>query len=68
MELKRVIVKKNERGLLLRNGDFDRILQPGRHWLVSVLDILRVQTFPLDQPAFVHPLTDYLMAKEPEVV
>lgn len=68
MELKRVTVKKNERGLLLRNGDFDRILQPGRHWLVSALDTLRVQTFPLDQPAFVHPLTDYLMAKEPEVV
>ena len=32
--IKRVTVKKNERGLLLRNGDFERVLQPGTHWLV----------------------------------
>lgn len=68
MELKRVTVKKNERGLLLRNGDFDRVLQPGRHWLLSLDDQLRVETFALEQPAFVHGLADYLLAKEPEVV
>ena len=33
MKIKRVTVKKNERGLLLRNGDFERVLQPGTHWL-----------------------------------
>jgi len=65
---KRVTVKKNERALLLRNGDFDRVLQPGSHWLFSGLDQLRVESFALDQPAFVHGLSDYLMAKEPEVV
>ena len=32
MTIKRVTVKKNERGLLLRNGDFERVLQPGTHW------------------------------------
>ena len=68
MELKRVTVKKNERGLLLRNGDFERVLQPGRYWLLSLDDQLRVETFALEQPAFVHGLTDYLLAKEPEVV
>ena len=68
MKLKRVNIKKNERGLLLRNGDFDRVLPPGRHWLLDGLDDLRVETFALDQPAFTHPLADYLMAKEPEVV
>ena len=68
MKLKRVTIKKNERGLLLRNGDFDRVLPPGRHWLLDGLDNLRVETFALDQPAFTHPLADYLMAKEPEVV
>jgi regulator of protease activity HflC (stomatin/prohibitin superfamily) len=33
--LKRVTVKKNERGLLLRNGDFERVLKPGTHWLFT---------------------------------
>jgi regulator of protease activity HflC (stomatin/prohibitin superfamily) len=68
MEFKRVTVKKNERGLLLRNGDFERVLQPGTHWLASGLDRLRVETFSIEQPAFVHPLSDYLLAKEPAVV
>ena len=40
MKIQRVTVKKNERGLLLRNGDFDRVLQPGTHWLVAGLDRL----------------------------
>jgi len=64
----RVMVKKSERGLLLRNGDFERVLAPGRHWVFKGLDRLRVETFALDQPAFTHGLADYLMAKEPEVV
>jgi regulator of protease activity HflC (stomatin/prohibitin superfamily) len=64
----RVTVKKNERGLLLRNGDFDRVLQPGTHWLHGGFDRLRVETFALEQPLFTHGLADYLMAKEPEVV
>lgn len=66
--IKRVTVKKNERGLLLRNGDFERVLQPGTHWLFTGLDALRVELFSLEQPAFTHGLADYLMAKEPEVV
>jgi regulator of protease activity HflC (stomatin/prohibitin superfamily) len=68
MTIKRVTVKKNERGLLLRNGDFDRVLQPGTHWLIAGLDTLRVELFALEQPAFTHALADYLMAREPGVV
>jgi regulator of protease activity HflC (stomatin/prohibitin superfamily) len=66
--LRRVVVKKNERGLLLRNGDFERVLPPGRYWLASLFDALRVETFSIEQPAFTHGLADYLLAKEPEVV
>ncbi|TXH56150.1 MAG: slipin family protein [Burkholderiaceae bacterium] len=66
--LKRVTVKKNERGLLLRNGDFERVLQPGTHWLFSPIDALRVEVFAMEQAAFTHGLADYLMAKEPQVV
>ena len=68
MTIKRVTVKKNERGLLLRNGDFERVLQPGTHWLLAGIDTLRVELFALEQPAFTHGLADYLMAREPEVV
>ena len=68
MKIKRVTVKKNERGLLLRNGDFVRVLQAGTHWLWAGLDVLEVELFALEQPAFTHRLADYLMAKEPGVV
>lgn len=68
MELKRVTVRKNERGLLLRNGDFERILAPGNHLLFSLVDKLAVEKFALEQPAFTHAIADYLMAREPQVV
>ena len=68
MMIKRVTVKKNERGLLLRNGDFQRVLQPGTHWLFAGMDWIEVPLFALEQPAFAHGLADYLMAKEPGVV
>lgn len=68
MEYKRVIVKKNERGLLLRNGDFERVLRPGTYRLFSLFDKLGVEIFPLSQPLFAHPLADYLLAQAPEVV
>lgn len=68
MMFKRVTVKKNERGLLLRNGDFERVLQPGTHWLFAGLDEIQVELFALEKTGFVHRLTDYLLAKEPEVV
>ena len=68
MQFKRFTVKKNERGLLLRNGDFERVLQPGTHWLFAGFDVLGVELFALSQPAFTHALADYLMAKEPRVV
>lgn len=68
MKIQRVTVKKNERGLLLRNGDFDRVLQPGTHWLIAGLDRLQVERFALEQPAFNHAIAEYLMAKEPQVV
>jgi regulator of protease activity HflC (stomatin/prohibitin superfamily) len=68
MQLQRVTIRKNERGLLLRNGDFERILAPGQHRLFSLADQLTVEKFALEQPAFTHPIADYLMAREPQVV
>ncbi len=67
-KIQRITVKKNERALLLRNGDFERVLQSGTHWLFAGLDTLRVETFALEQPAFTHGLAEYLMAQRPDVV
>lgn len=68
MKIERFTVKKNERALLLRNGDFERVMGAGTHWLFSGLDPLRIEVFPLEQPAFRHALADYLMTQEPDVV
>lgn len=68
MQFERVTIRKNERGVLLRNGDFERVLRPGRYWLASLADELAVQVFPLGEPTFAHPITDYLLAEEPMVV
>ncbi|MFT4101772.1 MAG: slipin family protein [Burkholderiaceae bacterium] len=65
---KRIVVKKNERGLLLRDGDFVRVLRPGTYRLLDIGQRLTVETFALEQPAFRHRLADYLMANEPVVV
>lgn len=66
--LKRVLIKKNERGLLLRHGDFVRVLQPGQHWVPNWHGKARVETFALERSAFTHALADYFMAKEPDLV
>ncbi len=66
--LTKIQVKKNERAVLTRNGDFERILPPGRHWLWSGIDTLSAERFDLAQTLFAHPLADYLLAKEPTVV
>lgn len=66
--LKRIIIKKNERGLLLRNGDFEHVLRPGEHWVGTWGASVRIEIFAIEQTAFTHGLADYFMAKEPGVV
>lgn len=66
--LRRVDIKKTERALLLRNGDFERVLGPGSHWLRSLTGQWRVETFATDQTAFNHGLTEYLLGARPDVV
>src|SRR5262245_5291954 len=58
--IKTIRIRKHERGLLFRHGDFERLLAPGRHWLigrgkaVERLDILGTR--------FDHKLIDVLIA------
>lgn len=62
---KRFHIRKNERALLLRNGDFERFLTPGRHWVRGWADDLQVQRLPLDQTAFEHPLASWFLDEQP---
>ncbi|WP_198086020.1 slipin family protein [Variovorax sp. E3] len=64
----RITIKKSERALLLRNGDFEQLLGAGKHWVFSGLDKVQLERFALTQPAFEHELTDYFLAQEPALV
>lgn len=66
--LKRFMVKKNERGLLFRDGDFQSILEPGLYRHFDPRDALTVETFSLNTPLFEHRIAGYLRKHEPELV
>lgn len=63
--LKRFIVKKNERAALLRNGDFQRILNPGRHYLFDPFNELSLTVWHTDTPMLDSELVDYLRQNDP---
>jgi len=65
---KKFLVKKDERALLYRKGDFTAILAPGEHVFVDVFGHLTVERFSLAQPLFGHRLADYLLKAEPALV
>lgn len=66
--LKRFIVKKNERGLLYAEGDFQAILEPGLYRRVDPLNRLSLELFSLNAPLFEHRLAGYLRKSEPQLV
>ena len=61
-------IKKDERALLFRKGDFVQVLEPGEHSHFDPLRRFKVEVFSLDKPRFDHRLADYLVKWEPEVV
>ncbi len=61
-------VNKNERALLLRSGDFERVLSPGKHRVWAWGEQLTLERFAQEQAPFTHALADYLMAHEPQTV
>ena len=63
--IRKFIVRKHERGLLFKDGDFVRFLEPGTYRFTRRHDVER---FDLTVPAFVHPLVDYLVDAEAEQV
>lgn len=63
--LRTFLVKKDERALLFRKGDFVTILGPGEHRFFDPLQRLSVETYGLQQTRFEHRLADYLLTSEP---
>ena len=66
--LRKFYVKKDERALLFRKGDFVKILAPGEHFLFDPFGRLSVEIFPLAKTSFDHRLVEYLLKAEPELV
>jgi hypothetical protein len=61
-------VKKDERALLFKRGDFVDILRPGEHVRFDPLRRLTVEKFGLAQPRFEHRLAEFLVKAEPALV
>jgi hypothetical protein len=61
-------VRKHERGILLRNGDFERFLAPAVYRFFDPHKRIEVERFDLTQPTFEHRLLDYLVRWQPEAV
>ncbi|AOJ29829.1 slipin family protein [Burkholderia seminalis] len=65
---KRHVVKKNERALLMSEGDFVKVLEPGVFKAFDPFKRLSVQTARLDAPLADTALADYLRHDAPDVL
>src|SRR5258706_3933772 len=61
-------VKKDERALLFKKGDFVDVLVPGEHLLFDPLRRRAVEKFALAATRFEHRLADFLVKAEPAIV
>ncbi len=64
--LKRFVVKKNEKGVLLRDGDFERILSPGRHRFLDPLNRLTLKIWRQDSVMDDAVIAEYLLRHQAE--
>jgi regulator of protease activity HflC (stomatin/prohibitin superfamily) len=64
----KIEVKKNERAVLLKNGDFERVLKPGRAWMYAGADKFAVKTYAQNENTLEPTLAEYLFANESAVV
>lgn len=66
--IRKFLVKKEERALLFRKGDFERVLHAGEYRFFDPFKRLTLEVFALARTAFDHRLADYLRAAEPALV
>ncbi len=53
--LRRVKIRQHERGLLFEDGEFRRLLDPGRHWIWGLSWKVRVERVSVREAYFAHP-------------
>lgn len=68
MLIKHYNIQKNERALLFCNGDFQRVLTPGKHRVWHGFKPCHVERFDITNTTFKHALSDYFFAKEPALL
>jgi hypothetical protein len=61
-------VRRHERGILFRNGDFQRFLAPAVYRFFDPYKRLDVERFDLTEPKFEHRLLDYFVRWQAEAV
>jgi hypothetical protein len=61
-------VRKHERGLLFKDGDFVRFLAPAAYRFFDPHRRIEIERFDLSQPAFEHRLVDYLVRWHSEAI
>ena len=66
--LREFTVRKHERGLLFKNGDFERFLAPSTYRFFDPRKRVEVERYDLSQPAFEHRLIDFLVRWYPEEI
>ncbi len=65
--LKRFVVRIDEKGILLRDDDFERVLPPGRHRFFDPADRLRMLAWKQDAVMNADAIVEYLQKNQPEV-
>ena len=66
--LRKIIVKKNECGLLFKDGDFQRFLDAGTYRFADPMGRISVELFDVSVPEFEHRLTDFIVKQYPDEV
>jgi len=67
-KIKPFIVRKNEKGILLKDNDFVQFLEAGQYRFSNFFHTYEVAIFDLSNPRFLFRLTDYLVKKHPEEI
>jgi regulator of protease activity HflC (stomatin/prohibitin superfamily) len=62
------IVRKHERALLFRDGDFVKFLEPGVHRFGTFLHAYAIERFDITSPLFGHRLQDFLIKEHRDEV
>lgn len=64
---KTIHVKKDERALMFRRGDFETILGAGEHKFFDPFRRVSFETIPMAKPEFNHRLADFILKDQPEM-